>query len=148
MIEILENGIWEETSWESFEQMKEYTCEQKTWSDNNYNYVVKKFNTDSVLEVYRQKVKRCRCESCCKSEKTIFVYGSTKRQANEYIRTNVKTVTDGEQLRGYSKGNAILIVLPRELAEKYTGLKKGRVQKILIKSEVNEVTAMEITLLL
>jgi len=35
-----------------------------------------------------------------------------------------------------------------KLAEKYTGLKKGRVQKILIKSEVNEVTAMEITLLL
>jgi len=115
MIEILENGIWKETGWESFEQMKEYACEQKTWLDNDYNYAVKKFTIDGILELYRQKTKKCECKSYCRPEKTIFVYGQTQRRAEEYIRTNVKVVTNGEQLKGYSKGNAVLItLLPQE----------------------------------
>ncbi len=113
MIERLENGKWKETGWESFEQTKEYTGDtQKEWSDSGYDYIIVKFSIDDTLEIYRQKAKECECKSC-RPEKTIFIFGKTREQAREYIRTNVKIITDEHRLRGYSRGQGILIVLPQ-----------------------------------
>lgn len=116
MIDILENNIWKDTGWSSFEQMKEYVGRiQKTWSDNGYNYIMVKYNIDDTLEIYRQKIyKDEHKHKACTPEKTIFIFGQTQRQAEEYIKTNVKIITEGGRLRGYSKGNAVLIILPQE----------------------------------
>ena len=55
MIEILKNEKWRETGWESFEQMEGYTGNvQKTWSDNNYNYIAVEFSIDNTFELFRQ----------------------------------------------------------------------------------------------
>ena len=113
MIEVLENKVWKETGWESLKQMEEYTGNiQKSWSDNSYNYSAVKFYIDGDIEIYRQKVKGCKHKPC-RPEKTIFIFGQTKEQAREYIRTNVKIITEGQRLRGYSRGQGILIVLPQ-----------------------------------
>jgi len=56
---------------------------------------------------------KCECESCNKHEKTILIYAGSVAQANEYIKNNIYIVGCDHQLRGYSKNNAILIVLPQ-----------------------------------